>query len=326
MNKILVITLLLLITTYIFSSGNSENKGEVTLFSEFRGQITLEGEPLQGVKLTRTYPEVGSTSETSETIYTDSDGNYHFKEVTGKLGIMRFLPHEAVIHQKIEAEYNNETYLIWYTCKRNYEDLGELKYLKFNPILNEAMALAYNNGYILVNADLSSKEEIIQKVNSDILGFISITDLDFPYETSLKEYGELLDNREHEFAVEISNWFNNRPNYFDRLTDGTETISEIEREDLIPYFGAKIESVDHVEYSGYVKLEYYEEDYNTESQRLTVNGAIILNLINPEGEKFQGRVWLSDSIFKVNSNKIELLARDHYFIINSANIDPNIID
>lgn len=327
MNKVIIIVMLL-ISNYLFSRGDREgnSNGEVTLFSEFRGKITLEEEPLFNVKLTRTYPKIGSTDQIVESVYTDINGNYHFNEATGKLGIMRFLPHEAVIHQKIEAEFRGEKYLLWYTCKRNYDPLGELKYYKYDPILNSKMSKAYNEGYIRLDCDLRSKEEIVQRVNDDILGFISITDLNFPYEAALKEYAALLVSREDEFIKEISNWFKHRPDYFDRLTDGTESWSDMERESLTPYFNTKIESVERVDFSDYVSLDYYEEDYIYETQRLTVSGGIILNLINGKGEKLQARVWLSSAQFSVNKDEVELLDRDHYFVINSSNIDPRVVD
>ncbi len=329
MNKVLIIILVLLICTSLYSNSNTESKdkkdkkGYVPIFSAFRGTITLNGLPLEGVKLTRTYPEIGKVDEKTETIYTDTNGYYEFEEVMGKLGIMRFLPHEAVIHQSIKAYYEDKEYLLWYTCKRNYEPLGELKYYKMEPILNKEMSVAYKEDYILVNGDLESSEDFVQSVNSDI-SFISITDFKFPYELALIEYAQVLAAREYEFTKEISSWFEHNPQFFDQLSDGS--WGDMELENLEPYIGVVIESVDTVDYSDHLKLDYFEEDNNKEFNRVTVSGGIILNVVDPKGKHIKARVWLSSAIFKVYKDRVILEVQDHYFVINSSNIDPNIID
>lgn len=331
MNKILIIILLLLIYTVLFSSPNAEirgkrsNKGEVAIFSAVKGNISLNSVPLERVKLTRTYPEIGKVSEITEIVYTDKNGDFKFEEVKGNLGIMRFLPHEAVIHQTIEAEYLSKKYLIWYTCKRNYNTLGELKYYKMEPILNPEMLVAYKEGYILLNCNLENSEDFIQSVNSNI-SIISISDFRFPYELALKTYTQLLVDKEGKFTSEIGKWFDNNPRFFDQLTNDDEGLSDMEREDLTPYFGVVIQSVNSVKYSDYLKLEYFEEDYDKDVKRVTVNGEIILNVLGTKGENLMARVWLRSALFKVSKDNIILEPQDYYFMINSANIDPNIID
>ncbi len=330
MNKVLIIIILLLIT-YLFrhptrETGKKKNrKGEVALFSAVKGNINLKGVSLPGIKLIRTYPEIGKGDEVSETIYTDENGDFSFEEVIGHLGIMRFLPHEAVIHQQIQAEYLDKKYLLWYTCKRNYEPLGEFIYNKREPILPREMIEAYKEGHISINCDLINCEDFVQKVNDNIT-FISIVDFNFPYELALKAYAQVLLNRKDEFTNEIREWFENHPQYFDILNNGDAMWSDMELEDLAPYLGVVIDSVDSVLYSDHIRLEYFEEDYNEDSTRVTISGEILLNVINTKGETLKARVWLSDSLFKVSREGIVLQPQDHYFVINSANIDPDIID
>jgi hypothetical protein len=329
MNKILIILLILFVFSSLYGRGNTDakksKKGEVILFSAVKGNISLKGQPLEGIKLSRTYPQVGKIDEITETVYTDEMGNFVFEEVIGNLGIMRLLPHEAVISQTIKAEYSDQEYLLWYTCRRNYRPLGELKYGEYDPILSPQMSEAYNEGYILLNCDLENSEEIIQRVNDNILGFISIIDFQFPHDLALKDYSETLILRENEFTSDVKTWFEQNPQFIERqISEGS--WDEMELEGITPYKGAIIESVESVHYSDHIKLGYFEEDYNKDSQRVTISGHIILNVINPKGESLRARLWMSDALFEVSENSIELKAQDHYFGINSYNIDPNVIE
>lgn len=308
-------------STYIFCGTNNE----VYLFSAVKGNINIKGLPTEGVKITRTYPKLGSIEDVTETIYSDKNGNFEFDEVKGKLGIMRFLPHEAVIFQTIEAHYLNDTYLLWYTCKRNYKPLGEFKYLDRDPILNQEMSLAYNEGYILLNCDLESNEELIQRVNDNI-AYISITDFNFPYEDTLKKYQIELESRKDEFTTEIEKWFSENPSFIEIQTNNDENWNEMELDNIKPYKNVIIQSVKSIKFTENLSLYYFEEDYNKEYKRVTISGDIILNVINPKDDIIGARVWLSSAIFKIGKDKIIFEPQEHYFIINSSNIDPEIID
>lgn len=331
MSKYFIIVLLFLICPFLTANPGSETarkegrKDEVYLFSEVKGTISLNGNPMEGIKLTRVYPKIGKSEDVTETIYTDEDGGFHFEEVRGKLGIMRFLPHEAVIHQYIKAEYLGEEYVVWYACKRNYEPLGELKYHETDPVLSPEMQEAYEDGYILINSDLKSDEDFIQKV-SDRIFIFSITDLKFPYESALKKAAEELKNREDEFSDEVRKWFSDNPNFFDRITNGDEVWSERELKDLIPYIDAKVEDVESVNFSDHIKLKDFEEDFHKDVKRVTLGGEVILHVINPDGKKLKARIWLYDSIFKVGVDRIYFEPRDYNFMINSVNINPDIAE
>lgn len=331
MKKLYIIILLFLICPFLAANPGSETarkegrKGEVYLFSAVKGTISLKGEPLEGIKLTRVYPKIGKSEDVTETIYTNEDGSFHFEEVRGKLGIMRFLPHEAVIHQYIKAEYLGKEYIVWYACKRNYEPLGEFKYYKKEPVLSPQMQKAYEEGYILLNSDLKSNEDFIQKVNDHIFVF-SVTDLNFPYEEALKKTTEELITRENEFTDEVKKWFSDNPYFFDRITNGDEVWSERELKDLVPYIDTKVMDVESVNYSDHIKLKYFEEDYHKDIKRVTLGGEVILNLVNPDGKNLKARIWLYDSLFKVGRNRVDFEPREYNFMINSVNINPDITE
>lgn len=335
MSKLLIVgVILLLVNTFLFCKPQEESKkikdpysrpkGEVTMCSPLRGTISLNGVPLEGIKLTRVSSKVGSVDDLVETTYTDNEGQYSFDEVTSGLGIMRFLPHEAVIHQTVEAHYLDEKYLIWYTFKRNYIPLGEFIYYKQQPVLSPEMEKAYKDGYILVNGDLSSTEELVQRINDNI-AFISISDLKFPYELVTKEYEQQLIDRKPEFVSVVDQWFKENPNFYTILTE-EGSWSDIENELLTPYTGIQATGVDDIEFSDYVSLGHFEEDYEKEVRRLTLNGGVIVNVLNPEGKEMKVRVWFSYPIFNVSPDNITLKADVYNFSINAYNIDPEVVD
>lgn len=332
MSRVLIIILLLTVISSIFGSGNREEtrtkkkrKGDVYLFSEVKGQLTFKGEPLSGIKITRTYPKPGVTDYITEETYSDENGYFSFDEAIGNLGIMRFLPHEAVIDQTVKAEYQNDEYTLWYTCKRNYDRLGEFRYFDNDPILHSDLEEGYNNGYIQLNCDLTNKEEIIQNIDNHVW-FFSIKDFNTPYETTLKELTKTVVEREDEYFAQVSNYFRDNPNYFDSITDGTEHYTEEELELLKPYIGATVESVERVEFTDFMKLYYFTDDYHTDSMRLNLHGEVIVNILLTEGRELQARVWISDTTFNVSSDSITLLSQDYNFRINAYNIDPDVID
>lgn len=324
MSKFLILLLLFVVSSYIFGSTNleGESRGKVYIFSAVKGNVSFNGIPIEGLEITRTYPDLGKVDYITETITTDINGDYSFDEVTGKLGIMRFLPHEAVIDQTIKTEYLGDEFTLWYTCKRNYKPLGEFKYIDNEPILNLEMGAAYNDGYILINSDLKNREDTVQKLSDDIW-FFSISDFDFPYESELKKYSRVIVDREDEFINEINKQFLVKTDFFDQLTNGEYDINEIELEGFKPYFGVKVESIDKVIFSDQIRISYFYEDYSKDIRRVNLNGEIILNVISPEGEKYKARVWLNEAQFSIGSDSVELLYRDYNFMINSYNIDPN---
>jgi hypothetical protein len=238
---------------------------------------------------------------------------------------MAFLPHEVVIHQTINAHYQGKEHLIWYTCKRNYKNLGEFQFVDRKVKLSPEMSLAYKDNYILINSDLSNTEEIIQKVN-EYITIISIADLRLPYEQALKEYAEKLISREHEFTKLISQWFKNNRDFLVRAIIDEDYWSDMELKALIPYKNAIIESVDAINYSEHLTLNYFVEDFDKTSQRVSINGDIILNAVTPEHSKIKARVWLVDAIFSVSRREISFAAQEHYFIVNSSNINPSVVD
>lgn len=321
MVKKVILVLLLVYPSLLFSSGYSED--QVTLFSKFKVRITYDNIPIAGVKITRQYNGVGSEEYITENSYTDEMGEFIFEEVKNSLGIMGFLPHEAVIFQSINVEYNGEDYLLWYGVKRNYDYLGELKYYENDPILSSEMKSAYEEGYVYINADLSKVKDLegtVQQVDDDI-SVISAINLNFPYEDTLKMYREDLVARKEVYSKPIVEWFSKNTE-LNRLLGDRENWHQLEIEGFEPYVDARITGVETVIFSDFLRLWFYAEDYNKKEDRVTLSGEIIVNIETLNSDKTKARIWLRDSIFKVTEDKVIFNPQEDNFSVNSSNINP----
>jgi hypothetical protein len=95
------------------------------VFSAVDGIVTLQGEPLQNVKVTRSYSE---SKKVDEVTYTDSEGRFKFPDwVDTTLFDFSFLPTEIRIIQEIVVEHQGTQYDAWISAKSDYEKNSELK-------------------------------------------------------------------------------------------------------------------------------------------------------------------------------------------------------
>jgi len=99
----------------------------LVLCSEFTGQLVSEsGQPVAGVRLTRTWKWAWNGDTGRDVTESGTDGRFHFPEVTGRSLFASVMPHEPSITQEIIAERVNGPLSIWFTGKLNYERNGEL--------------------------------------------------------------------------------------------------------------------------------------------------------------------------------------------------------
>ncbi len=295
---------------------------DVTVMSAMKGKITFKDQPLANIQITRTYTNIGKTGDISETIYSNDNGEFHFDEVKKPLGLLKFFPHEAVIYQEIKANYLDTDYLLWLTTKRNYDPLGEFIFNEEIPRLNPESSDAFNNGYILLNATLDNNEEISQKINP-YTSFISTTDLKFPYDLMRKKYTNEISDRKDEFDAHIHQWFEKNPAFFSQINDESDSWNELEFTKLSQYKDAKIQSIDHIDYqTHHISMSYFDEDFDKETQRINVNGSVILKVQTLQGDNLQARVWLRNATFEVSDNHVTLQPNQYLFSINAFNINP----
>lgn len=119
---ILVLIILFTISSEAYSMSLFD-LGKICLFSETRGQVVIEGKPVEGVTVIRKVLWQNKTS--SETVSTDKDGNFHFNARFTN-SFTKFMPVEAVITQNIILQYQGQDYEGWKTNKRDYEENSEL--------------------------------------------------------------------------------------------------------------------------------------------------------------------------------------------------------
>ena len=95
----------------------------IYVFSEVKGVVTMNGEPVRGAQVIR----VGDHEEDkvySDTALTDAQGRFSFGSVS--TFSLRPLMLGTIINQKITIKYQGMEYLAWKTAKQNNYLYGEL--------------------------------------------------------------------------------------------------------------------------------------------------------------------------------------------------------
>jgi hypothetical protein len=117
---------LVLFAIFLLLSACSESSmAKYVLFSPVSGKVVLAGKPVAGATVKRWYRGGYSDKEGTDTTSTDAAGNFSFGQVTFSSIMAGFMPHEAVITQKIFVVVNGAETLIYATVKRNYDNNGE---------------------------------------------------------------------------------------------------------------------------------------------------------------------------------------------------------
>ena len=118
--------LLTLFAIFLLLSACSESSmAKYVLFSPVSGKVVLAGKPVAGATVKRWYRGGYSDKEGTETTTTDASGSFSFGQVTFSSIMAGFMPHEAVITQKIFVVINGTETLVYATVKRNYDNNGE---------------------------------------------------------------------------------------------------------------------------------------------------------------------------------------------------------
>lgn len=96
--------------------------GQIFTFSSVRANVTYEGEPVKGAKVSR----LAKWKDTHTDVTVTSDvGFFEFPAIFQK-SITKFMPIEIVITQVITVEYNGIFYKIWINTKMNSDQNTEL--------------------------------------------------------------------------------------------------------------------------------------------------------------------------------------------------------
>ena len=84
---------------------------EINLFSEMKGVVTLNGNPVAGAKIIRTAVS-DSEKEYIDNTTTGLNGSFHFERMKIS-SIFNLLPGQSRVFQKVIIEYEGKEYLAW---------------------------------------------------------------------------------------------------------------------------------------------------------------------------------------------------------------------
>ncbi len=101
----------------------SKTEEEVVLFSEMKGHITLNGQPLINAKIERDITWKDEVGE-KDYIETDDNGYFIFNEIKVKAKLSPLS--QLVVTQELTVLYKSERFIIWSMGKLSKERFGEL--------------------------------------------------------------------------------------------------------------------------------------------------------------------------------------------------------
>ncbi|GLQ99216.1 hypothetical protein GCM10007863_36360 [Dyella mobilis] len=99
----------------------------LVLFSEVHGTVLKEGKPVEGARLTQTVVWSDNKNEIpAQHAVTDGQGSFSFPTIEHKPGILRMVPHQPVILEKIMIDYQGVEYTAWRHTKDTYDANSEM--------------------------------------------------------------------------------------------------------------------------------------------------------------------------------------------------------
>lgn len=98
---------------------------KINVLSDVNGVVTLNGQPVSGVKVVLNVRIVFNNEKIEVVTETDINGKFHFDAINSK-SINTILPSAKMIDQRITFHYQGKEYLGWDMVKNNYDYNGEL--------------------------------------------------------------------------------------------------------------------------------------------------------------------------------------------------------
>lgn len=126
--KIIVWLLSLIMFAHGAAAMSFFNPTKTCVFSEVSARLTLNGEPLRNMTVTR---EWNWHKRKSDKAITDSNGHVSFPAVY-ESSVTRLLPAEIVIGQRLSIEIDGETTIFWQNAKRESMENSEYGGSPFN--------------------------------------------------------------------------------------------------------------------------------------------------------------------------------------------------
>ena len=99
----------------------------LVLFSEVHGKVLKDGKPVEGAELIQTVVWSDNKDEIPpQRAITDAQGAFSFPVVERKAGLLRIVPHQPVMLQKIIIHYQGAEYTAWRHTKDRYDLHSEM--------------------------------------------------------------------------------------------------------------------------------------------------------------------------------------------------------
>ena len=99
---------------------------KVCLFSPVKGKVVLNGQPVVGAVIERSYDWAWKNQKGRDETTTDQHGEFSLPAIYGTMILGKVAPHEPSINQEILIKFDGKSFGAWYTFKRDYAEYGEL--------------------------------------------------------------------------------------------------------------------------------------------------------------------------------------------------------
>ncbi|WP_293368951.1 DUF6795 domain-containing protein [Nevskia sp.] len=99
---------------------------KMCLFSPVRGMLLLDGQPVTGALVKRTWFWHWKDQRGEDSTRADDQGAFSFPAVYGGSFLGGLLPHEPIIEQRIVVDHLGKQYELWVHFKHSYKEGSEL--------------------------------------------------------------------------------------------------------------------------------------------------------------------------------------------------------
>lgn len=101
--------------------------GKLVIFSEVRGRVLLDGKPVPGATVERTFDWVAKDERGKDSTTTGPTGEFTLPAIERRSLLASLFPHETLIGQTLTVHHAGKSYLAWRFTKRDYQPNGELQ-------------------------------------------------------------------------------------------------------------------------------------------------------------------------------------------------------
>jgi hypothetical protein len=159
------VAVLLIVGASLLLTTNAFGMFKVCLFSPVKGKVVLNGQPVVGAVIERSYDWAWKNQKGRDETTTDQNGEFSLPAIYGTMILGSVMPHEPVIDQTINIQYQGKTHEAWYAHKHDYAENGELTYSENGKLTNRKLDV------------LCELSDTPQRHEEGILGYFGIAQL-----------------------------------------------------------------------------------------------------------------------------------------------------